>query len=64
MHDIVTKPALALLGRPKPTWRLWAFADIMADAYMQRRHSGTPGLAAMAASADFVSKALGALSQA
>lgn len=44
-------------------WRKWAFSDLMADAYMRRRDSKRPDLLAMAASCDFVSKAMGSLSQ-
>lgn len=51
-------------GGPKLSWQTWAFADIMADAYMKKRKSEIPDLVALAASAAFVSKALGALSQA
>ncbi|CAB1113790.1 unnamed protein product [Ectocarpus sp. CCAP 1310/34] len=53
-----------LQGGPKLSWQTWAFADIMADAYMKKRTSEIPDLVALAASAAFVSKALGALSQA
>ncbi|CAM9301669.1 unnamed protein product, partial [Ectocarpus fasciculatus] len=52
-----------LQGGPKLSWQTWAFADIMADAYMKKRTSEIPDLVALAASAAFVSKALGALSQ-
>lgn len=48
---------------PRAIWRKWAFADIMADAYMKRRDSGLADLAAMAASTELMSKALGSLVQ-
>lgn len=59
---LLSFPSLVGSG-PKPMWRKWAFSDIMADAYMRKRESKYPDLRAMAASCDFVCKAMGSLSQ-
>lgn len=58
---------LILLGcstAPKRTWQTWAFADIMADAYVRRRESERPDLPALTASAAFMCKAFGELCKA
>ena len=49
---------------PKRTWQTWAFADMVADAYMKRRDSQRPDLTALGASAALLATAMGKLSQA